>query len=509
MGCLCNTTGIHNDVLRSKHLKLDTVVTPVTKEQDIVISPASFVRQNKAEFFSIYELEKFPIGSGARGQVCICIHRQSKDRRVVKIISKALIPGALTDSTILIEEVNILKSLDHPNLIRIYEFFEDPNCFYIVLEYSKGGDLFDRIVEMKNFNESQAAEIMSQIFSGVNYLHSKGVVHRDIKPENVLLENKESLLLKIIDFDTASFFKKWFYDEMLGTPVYMAPEMVKGKYNEKCDLWSCGIIMHILLVGGLPFDGTDEEIFKFLKNVNIKIEGPLWDSISDQAKDLIRKLLTPNPLKRISAAEACKHPWIAQYSKNASKEDISRVLTGIRKYRRTSKLKEAIHTFIVSKIINPIEIETEKVVFNSIDTNKDGTISREELTEVLISETVPHEEAQMYADFIIGEVDSDLNGCIDYSEFLRACVKKRMVFTKENLLKAFNLFDKDGNGTIEIEEIKEYLEAGFEITQELLIKIMAEADRNGDGKIDIDEFEDLLLDCISRPESKDDFSSLF
>jgi len=508
MGCLCNKTGIHNDLLKSKHLQLDTTNTLVTKEQDIVISPASFVRQNKADFFSVYEIENFPIGSGARGQVCICIHRQSKDRRVVKIISKALIPESLTNSNILIDEVNILKTLDHPNLIRIYEFFEDPDCFYIVLEYSKGGDLFDRIVEMKNFNESQASEIMSQILSGVNYLHSKGVVHRDIKPENILLENKEGLLLKIIDFDTASLFKTWFYDEMLGTPVYMAPEMVRGKYNEKCDLWSCGIIMHILLVGGLPFDGTEAEIFNFLKNVNIKIEGPLWSCVSDLAKDLIRKLLTPNPLKRISAAEACKHPWIALYSKSASNEDISRVLTGIRKYRRTTKLKEAIHTFIVSKILNPIEMETEKVVFNSIDTNKDGTISREELTEVLISDTVPHEEAQMYADYIIGEVDSDLNGCIDYSEFLKACVKKKMVFTKENLLKAFNLFDKDGNGTIEIEELREYLEAGSKITQELLIEIMAEVDRNGDGKIDIDEFEALLLDFISRSGSKDDLNSL-
>lgn len=509
MGCLCNKPENPINVLKSKHLALDLIATPVTKEQDIVISPASFVRQNKAGFYAIYDIERFPLGSGARGQVSTCTHKQSKELRVVKMISKASIPGALLDSSILIEEVNILKSLDHPNLIRIYEFFEDSDQFYIILEFCKGGDLFDRITDLKNFNESQAAEIMSQLLSGINYLHSKGIVHRDIKPENILLENKESLILKIIDFDTASFFKTWFYNEMLGTPVYMAPEVVKGKYNEKCDLWSCGIIMHILLLGGLPYDGTDDEIFKILKNVEIKTEGPLWECVSDQAKDLIKKLLEANPLKRISAADACKHPWIAQYSRYASKEDISRVLAGIRKYRRTSKLKEAIHTFIVSKIINPIEVEIEKAVFNSIDTNKDGTISREELTEVLISETMPVEEAQMYADFIIGEVDSDLNGCIDYSEFLKACVKKKIVFTKENLIQAFNLFDTDGNGTIEIEELKDYLVGGVEITQELLLRIMAEADLNGDGKIDMNEFEALLIDCISRPESSEDININF
>ena len=500
MGCLCSKTPTTDPKKLTIHLS--NLPTIVSKEQDLLISPASFVKQNKAEFYKVYHLDRFPLGSGARGEVRICRHNKSLDVRVVKIISKAAFGYSLSSSTVF-EEVNILKNLDHPNLPRVYEFFEDSDHYFIVLEYCKGGDLFDRIVQMKSFKESQAAEIMSQLLSGVHYLHSKGVIHRDLKPENVLLEDKESLLLKIIDFDTATLFAYGFCSEKFGTPIYMAPEVVRGKYNEKCDLWSCGIILYVLLVGGLPYDGSDEEVFKLLRNVRICFEGPAFDHVSESAKDLLMKLLKTNPAERISAAEACVHPWITQYAKIANRENMNRVLKGIKNYKRKSKLREAIQTFIVSKIIDPGEFFEEKEVFQAIDVNRDGIITKEELTCVLASELVPTKEAEMYAEMIFEQVDTDMNGCIDYTEFLKASARKQKVLNKETMLKTFEHLDKDGNGTIEIDELQEYLLGGFEITHELLVEIMKQADKNGDGKIDLSEFESLLLEQVSRASSSE------
>ena len=273
MGALCCRKSAVEPRLKNT-LTINTNLHDIAKEKDIVITPSSFVKKNQQAFYSLYKVENFPLGSGARGEVRLCIHLSSKDRRVVKIIDKASLPKKVIDSGSVFEEVTILQNLDHPNLPRVYEFFEDDTSFYIVLEYCKGGDLFDRIVELQRFEESQAAEIMSQLLSGVNYLHSKGIIHRDIKPENILLSDRKSLLLKIIDFDTATFFGTDYKREMFGTPLYMAPEVVKGKYNEKCDLWSCGIVLYILLNGSPPFDGRDDSIFKLLKKIEIKLDTP-------------------------------------------------------------------------------------------------------------------------------------------------------------------------------------------------------------------------------------------
>jgi calcium-dependent protein kinase len=500
MGSICSSRSV--DYLQPlRPLSIDTSLLRISNEKDIVISPSSFVKKNDASFSSVYRLENFPLGSGARGEVRLCMHRPTRDRRVVKIIAKASLPKEVLESGSVFEEVNILKELDHPNLPRVYEFFEDQDKFYIVLEFCKGGDLFDRIVDLKRFEEKQAAFIMSQILQGVNYLHSKGIVHRDIKPENILLDEENSLELKIIDFDTATFFGKDCCKEMFGTPLYMAPEMVKGKYNEKCDLWSCGIIMYILLCGGPPYDGTDEEIFQLLKTIRIELKEACWEKISFEAKDLLTSLIDPNPETRISAFDACMHPWIQKHAESVAKDDLTQILGKIKTFKRTSKLKEAIHTFIISKLLDPKSFSAESKVFKLLDANKDGTITKDELTKVLATDTVPTEEAEMYADMIMEQVDSDRNGYIDYTEFLRASVGKSRVFTKENLLQAFNVFDQDGNGGIDVEELKRCLAGEGEITEDVIMEIMNQADKNGDGIIDLHEFEALLIDNIVSKKS--------
>ncbi|OMJ65827.1 hypothetical protein SteCoe_37563 [Stentor coeruleus] len=504
MGSICCSSPAHP--VQKPHQSLNqngSSQGPISDEQSIFITPNTFVTKNLAAFSSVYELGKTPLGSGARGEVHICTHKSSGDKRVVKIISKASLPESVIKSGSVLDEVNIMKELDHPNLPRIYEFFEDEKYFYIILEFCKGGDLFEKIVELHKFEEAKAAEIMSQIFSGINYLHSKGIVHRDIKPENVLMDKKDSLTLKIIDFDTATFFGKEKFHEMFGTALFMAPEVVQGTYNEKCDMWSCGIIMYILLSGIPPYDGTEEMIFKALKNVDIKFNGPRWERISSEAKDLLSKLLIPNPAMRISSSEACQHKWILEHAELVSNEDITHVLENIKSFKRSSKLKEAIHTLILSKFVDPSTFTTENKVFELLDENKDGSISTEDLTKIFEKEHMSSKQAKICANHIMEEVDSDMCGKISYSEFLRASVKKNQFLTKENLQQAFNIFDKDGDGIIELEELKKCLSPGAEINKEVLTEIMHQADINGDGKIDIYEFEALLLDSLSKKNSRE------
>ena len=470
-----------------------------SKESDVIITPGSFVKENLGVFYEYYKLESNPLGSGAWGEVRKCVHKITNDLRVVKIISKADIPQNMIESRTAFHEAEILKTLDHPNLPRIYEFFEDASNYYIVLEYCSGGDLFDRIVDLKTFTENQASEIIKQILLAVNYLHSKGIVHRDIKPENVLMSDKQSLNIKVIDFDTAAMNSNVKFKSMFGTPLYMAPEVVKGNYDEKCDVWSCGIILYILLSGGPPFYGTEDEIFQVLRNVKIRLEGQPWDCLSADAVDLLRRLLESDPKKRISAAEACHHVWFNKFEQTVSDTDILDVLGQIHLFRNTSKLKEAIHTFIISKVVDPSVFKKEQAVFHMLDQNRDGTVSQEELINLMITKTkLPEEEAKMYAEFIMEQADADKSGYIDYTEFLRASVAKNRILTKENILHAFRIFDSDGSGSIECEELRSWLADGADATEKLISEIIAQADKTGDGTITLHEFEAMLTENITR-----------
>lgn len=494
MGNLCGTQTQKPSQVPVLNHRGSTILT----ENDLIFSPGIFVRENDGSFYQVYDIESTSLGSGRNGDVRKCIHKITKDVRVVKIIAKSGLHKEEIESRSVFKEVEILKTVDHPNLPRIYEFFEDDINFYIVLELCKGGDLFDKIVEMQTFSEFEAAWIMQQILSGLTYLHAKKIIHRDIKPENILLDEKNDLHIKIIDFDTATFFcKSGYHKGIYGTPLYMAPEIVKGRHTEKCDLWSCGIILYILFTGGPPYDGTDEEIFERLKNPSIQIDS-LNPELSEGAKDILKKLLEPDPSKRISANEACQHDWIKSFvQKKVSSSQVSKVLLRIKNFKRTSKIREAIHTFIISKIMDPKAFQLEESVFNLVDSNCDGIISKSELTQ-LFKQEMPTEEAEMYSDMIMENADSDKNGFLDYTEFLRASVKHKKICTRENLLQAFKFFDENGNGTIEVEELKHALTDGAFITEDLVNEIMTQMDKNGDGKIDLDEFEDLLVNALER-----------
>jgi calcium-dependent protein kinase len=334
--------------------------------------------------------------------------------------------------------------------------------------------------------------IMKNILMAVAYCHSQNIVHRDLKPENILLEfynnDKENFSIKMIDFGTSREFKPGVkLSEKTGTPYYIAPEVLRKRYDEKCDLWSCGVIMYILLSGEPPFNGNNDA--EILKNVEVGVydlEIEPFKYVSEDAKFLIRKLLEFEPGKRFSAVEAMETKWIKELAPNAklSGEIASKILANLKTFRADQKLQEATLAFIVNQLISKEETAELKKVFMELDANNDGKLSYQEIVEGyrrMYNSPQPEIEAQK----IMSSVDADNNGYISYEEFIRATVDRTKIITDQKLESAFKLFDKNGDGFISAVEIKEVLGRDSSINDEIWNAVVKEVDVNGDGEISL------------------------
>ena len=267
------------------------------------------IQFNKKKISQEYKIYPIPLGSGAFGEVRKAKHHSSKQLRAIKIISTQNLSDF--EKKKILKEILILKKIDHPNIVKIYEFFEDEGFIYIVMELITGGELFDKIQIDDFFSEAKIREILRDLLRGVNYMHKESVVHRDLKLENVLFT--EDGVLKIVDFGTSRvFFRDETMDVINGTSYYVAPEVLKGDYDFKCDIWSCGVIFFIMLSGFPPFNGrNDEEILENVIKGKYRMSHKKFINISKSAKDLIKKMLTYSPKSRPTAEECLKHPFFS------------------------------------------------------------------------------------------------------------------------------------------------------------------------------------------------------
>jgi calcium-dependent protein kinase len=468
----------------------------------IRITPGLFVTQGVGTIHKEYAILEY-IGQGSYGKVYKAKHRKTGVLRAIKKINKSHF-SSIEDEEKLIKEISILKELDHPNILKIYEFFNSQNELYIVSEMLTGGELFKRIIEEKHFSEKVAAHIMKQLLSAIQFCHSNNIIHRDLKPENILIESfeerkKEFFTIRVIDFGTSEHKKNKMLEEKIGSCYYIAPEVLNNKYNEKCDLWSCGVILYILLCGYAPFNAkTDDQILEKIKTGKFSMDDQPWNKISTEAKDLIKKLLTKNIEKRLTAEQALAHEWFSkvyQFKSQISENNLSTVVLNLKSFHSEIKLQQAVLSFLVHNMIQKDDVLQLRKVFLSFDENGDGRIAKSELQQGL-QQMLPQEEAKLISTRLMGEVDTDNSGFIEYEEFLTASIDKNKILTEENLRYAFNVFDKDGSGKISFVEIKNILgcsDANGKINDKPFIDMINEIDINGDGEISFFEFKKMMF----------------
>ena len=304
MGCLCS----NSSTLGSCDREITRSATAYNTQNNADISFRAYSPQKN--FYSEYRLLKTLIGSGLCGEIRLCKHFLTEKIFAVKIITKANLSQRDSKNHIVENQVKLLKTLDHPSILKLHEFYEDSCNYFLVMEYIKGGDLYSMIEKTKKISEAKAAIIMKQLLSALAYLHSQKIVHRDIKPENILIEeNGDEIAIKLIDFDTATKFnEEGQIKGIQGTIYYMAPEIFSGSYSEKCDVWSAGVILYSMITNNFPFGGkSEEEIIKSIRSSIINWQVLNSCSISKQLSNFFCKLLQPNVKKRLTASEASKH----------------------------------------------------------------------------------------------------------------------------------------------------------------------------------------------------------
>jgi calcium-dependent protein kinase len=310
---------------------------------------------------------------------------------------------------------------------------------------------------------------------------------------------KEFFTVKLIDFGTSDKMKKGQNMELqVGTPYYTAPEVLNNNYNEKCDIWSCGVILYLMLCGKHPFNGNDDdEIYEEIKRCKIEFNDEEWDTISNDAKDLIKKILIKDVEKRYSAKEALCHPWIVK-NKNKikiDKEKLNEIIKNLRNYSARLKLQQSTLAYIVHNLVHKEDCEYLRQVFIAFDDNGDGKLTKDELIKGLSILLTP-EEAEKEVNRLIEIIDVDGNGFIEYEEFLRAGLEKAKILTENNLETAFKLYDINNRGKINALELGNVLGGGDDNVEEnVWQELINEADIDQDGEINYDDFKGIMEKC--------------
>lgn len=442
------------------------------------------------------------IGEGSYGCVFKVKNTDTKNILALKQIKKEE-KNKIEDAK-LVEEFNILKQLSHPFVLRVSEFYDAEEYYYIATDLCKC-ELSSLL--NKNLTENQLAVIFYQIFSGLTYLHSKSIFHRDIKPQNIMIysqekdsnNNNDLYLVKIIDFGTAKFFKGKQDYEAVGSRHFVAPEVIKGEYNEKCDLWSTGVVLYYLITKTFPFNG--ENIDQILENIdknNIDKNHPLLMEKSEELRDLINKLLEKNIDKRISAKEALVHKWFEKFSgrnifSNFEGKEVLPIIENLTKYSYHSKIKQFVMAFLVHNLVLMKEnYFTILQIFVSFNKSGDCRLTKDELKEGLYKYK-PKEEIDKIVKKLFESLDYNFNDYIEFEEFALACIDEEQFLKNDYLQYAFKFLDKKNTGRISAKDILESLDTQQSKENEEIINAqLTFFDTDDDASFNFEEFKEFI-----------------
>ncbi|KAL3639572.1 Calcium-dependent protein kinase 10 [Castilleja foliolosa] len=455
------------------------------------------------------------LGRGEFGVTYLCTDRETREALACKSISKKKLRTAV-DIEDVRREVAIMSSMpDHPNVVKLRATYEDNEAVHLVMELCEGGELFDRIVARGHYSERAAATVAKTVAEVVRMCHQNGVVHRDLKPENFLFANKkENSALKAIDFGLSIFFKPGEkFAEIVGSPYYMAPEVLKRNYGPEVDIWSAGVILYILLCGVPPFWAETEQgvALAILRGV-IDFKREPWPQVSENAKNLVRQMLEPDPKRRLTAQQVLDHPWI-QNSKKASNVPLGDIVrTRLKQFSVMNRFKKRALR-VIAEHLSVEEVEVIRDMFALMDTDNDGKVTYEELKAGL--HRVGSQLAEPEIKLLMDVADVDGNGVLDYGEFVAVTIHLQRIENDEHIRRAFMFFDKDGSGYIELDELRQALvdDSSGEADLDVVNDIMREVDTDKDGQISYDEFVAMMKTGTdwrkaSRQYSRERFKSL-
>lgn len=454
------------------------------------------------------------LGRGEFGVTYLCTDVNNGEKFACKSISKKKLRTAV-DIEDVRREVQIMKHLPkHPNIVSLKDTYEDDSAVHIVMELCEGGELFDRIVARGHYTERAAAAVMKTIVEVVQVCHKHGVMHRDLKPENFLFANKkESSPLKAIDFGLSVFFRpEEQFNEIVGSPYYMAPEVLKRNYGPEVDVWSAGVILYILLCGVPPFWAeTEQGVAQAIIRSVIDFKRDPWPKVSENAKDLVKKMLNPDPKQRLTAEEVLEHPWLQNAKKAPNVSLGETVRARLKQFSVMNKLKKRALQ-VVAEFLSVEEVAGLKEAFEMMDTNKRGKINLEELRLGLLKggQNVPEADLQI----LMEAADVDGDGTLNYGEFVAVSVHLKKMANDEHLHKAFSFFDRNQSDFIEIEELRNALTDEVDTNSEDVINaIMHDVDTDKDGRISYEEFAAMMKAGTdwrkaSRQYSRERFNSI-
>uniref|UniRef100_A0A3B4V857 calcium/calmodulin-dependent protein kinase n=2 Tax=Seriola TaxID=8160 RepID=A0A3B4V857_SERDU len=322
--------------------------------------------------YQLYE----ELGKGAFSVVRRCVKKSTGQEYAAKIINTKKLSAR--DHQKLEREARICRLLKHPNIVRLHDSISEEGFHYLVFDLVTGGELFEDIVAREYYSEADASHCINQILESVSHIHQHDIVHRDLKPENLLLASKmKGAAVKLADFGLAIEVQgdqqAWF--GFAGTPGYLSPEVLrKDPYGKPVDIWACGVILYILLVGYPPFwDEDQHKLYQQIKAGAYDFPSPEWDTVTPEAKNLINQMLTINPAKRITADQALKHPWVCQRSTVASMMHRQETVECLRKFNARRKLKGAIlTTMLVSRNFSARKQEIIKMTEQLIEAINNG-----------------------------------------------------------------------------------------------------------------------------------------
>jgi calcium-dependent protein kinase len=520
---------------------------------DIKIDAKNFIKKSNNNFYNVYEKIQL-LGEGAFGSVYKVRRKHMGTREIIralKEISKDSLNESSESEEELKNEIEVLKKIDHPNIMKIFEFFEDSKYIYIISELCGEGDVAGMNDKYGNFPQFLLKFVMFQVFLAISFLHSNKVVHADIKRENIafvytdekkdkkeidkflkeFFNNKEiqyelagapglenlsdkaletakelsHYQMKILDFGSAKM-KKLNINEKLtgitGTTYYCSPEVIKEKYDFECDEWACGIMMYILLTGEPPFEGNNEsEIFYNILNNEIDLNIPKLKNVSENCKDLIKKLLEKDATKRLRASDALKHEFftsginIGNLLKGKFKDN-QIILKGMIKVKlrnkKISKFKEVVIAYIALHFSDQNAQQKARHIFMEMSGgNKNYLITKE--TFVTKMEQICNYLTRNEIEDLFNKIDDNGTGNIEYEELIRALTDKEKLLSDKNLKEAFNFFDKDNSGTISWNEIAEVVYPNGTIPENTIKEFLKEINQKDvNMKIDYHEFKKIL-----------------